>query len=127
MLFVQNTTSLLVSLKGEKLEYHLHLPLGVLAVQEALEDSNDLLQGGEVDAQLLLNLGLIGTKLGIEVLAVRASTHGGAEDGLDEEAVVGLQGGAVCGAERVGKLFGAGRDVLAEGNAGELEATMCGQ
>jgi hypothetical protein len=99
------------------------LPLGILGVEEALKDSDDLVESGEVDAQLGVDLLGVRAELGVKVLAVRAGAHGGAEDGLDEEAVVGLQGGAVGGSERVGELLAGLVDVLAKGDAGELEAT----
>ena len=99
------------------------LPLGVLGLEETLEDTDNLLKRGEVGAELGGNLLLVVTKLSVEVLAVGAGAHGSAEDGLDEEAVVGLEGGAVGVAEGVGKLFGALCDILAEGDAGELETT----
>ena len=102
------------------------LPLGVRGLKEALEDGDDLVEGGEVGAQVTLDLGLVAAELGVEVLAVGAGAHGGAEDGLDEEAVVGLEGGGVGGAEGIGKLLAGVSLVLAEGNAGELEATAGG-
>lgn len=75
------------------------LPLSLLGLKETLEDADNLLEGGQVGAELGGNLLLIRTKLGIEVLAVGAGAHGGAEDGLDEEAVVWLEGAAVGVAE----------------------------
>jgi hypothetical protein len=99
------------------------LPLGVLGVEEALEDAHNLVQRLQVLAQLLLDLLLVGAELGVKVLAVGAGTHGGAEDGLDEEAVVRLEGDAVSAAERVGELVVVVGQVLAQGNAGKLEAS----
>jgi hypothetical protein len=66
-------------------------------------------------------------QLAVKVLTVRAGAHGGAEDGLDEEAVVGLEGDAVGAAERVGELLGRLGHILAEGDAGELETSAEGQ
>lgn len=68
------------------------LPLGLLAIEEALEDPNNLGKSGKVLGEVLDNelRGL--AELGVKVLAVRAGSHGGAEDRLDKEAVVRLQG-----------------------------------
>lgn len=101
----------------------MRLPLGILAGEEALEDADNLLEGGEVDTELSGDLVLVGAELGVKVLAVGAGAHGGAEDGLDEEAVVGLEGGGVGVAEGLRELLGLLGDVLAQGDAGELEAT----
>lgn len=98
-------------------------PLSLLALEESLENVNNLLQGGEILLKLRFHLLLIITKLGIKVLAVGAGAHGGAENGLDNEAVVGLERGAVRAAERVGEFFGAGY-VLAEGKACEFESSV---
>lgn len=100
------------------------LPLGLLGLQETLEDAHNLVEGGEVGAQLLHDLGDVVAKLGVEVLPVGTGAHGGAEDGLDHEAVVGLEGDAVCVAERVGQFLGAAGYVLTEGDAGEFESTV---
>lgn len=65
---------------------------------------------------------LVIPKLHVEVLAVRARRHGSAEDGLDEEAVVGLEGRAVGVAEGDGEFLGRELHVLGERDAGEVEA-----
>ncbi len=100
------------------------LPLGLLALNKSLEDGNNLVQSLQVLAHLLVNLSLVRTKLAIEILAVRASAHGGAEDGLDEEAVVRLKGDAVGVAEGLGKFVLVVGQVLAQGDACELEAAI---
>ena len=101
--------------------HFLYLPLGLLAVEELLENTNNLGEGSEVDLEIAGDLGVVVAKLGVKILAVGASAHGGTEDGLDEEAVVRLQGAAVGGTEGVGELFvGLGR-VGSQGEAGELE------
>lgn len=100
------------------------LPLGLLAVEEVLEDADNLCEGGEVGLELGVDLVAVVAELGVKVLAVRAGAHGSAEDGLDDEAVVRLEGVAVGGAERIGQLLGGVAGVLAQGEAGELEATM---
>lgn len=100
-----------------------YLPLGVGAGEELLQDNDNLLERLEVDSEVALDLGLVGAQLGVKVLAVGGSAHGGAEDGLDEEAVVGLEGAAVGLAERVGELLRGVGDVLVEGLGGEVEAT----
>ena len=98
------------------------LPLGLLAVKESLEDGDNLVQSSQVLAHLLLDLLLVGAKLAVEVLAVRAGAHGGAENGLDEEAVVRLEGDAVGAAEGLGELVVVVGQVLAQRDACELEA-----
>lgn len=102
----------------------LGLPLGLLGVDKLLEDAHDLLQGGKVGRHLLGDLGLVVTELGVEVFSVWAGAHGGAEDGLDDEAVVRLEGGAVGVAEGVCELLGGVGDVGLEAEAGELETTV---
>lgn len=99
------------------------LPLGILRIHEPFENTNDLFQTHEVAPQLELNLLRVITQLGIEVLAVRTSTHGGAEDRLDNKAVVGLQGSSIGGAEGFREFLRILGDVGREGNAGEFEAT----
>jgi len=99
------------------------LPLGLLALEESLENADNLLQGGEIVLKLRVHLLLIIAKLGIKIFAVWASAHGGAENGLDNKAVVGLKSGAVRAAERVGEFFGGGY-VLAEAKACEFEPSV---
>lgn len=77
------------------------LPLRLLALLESLENGYNLLERGEVGPQLSRDGVLVGSQLGVEVLAVRASTHGRREDGLDKDAVVGLKGRTVGATERV--------------------------
>jgi len=69
---------------------------------------------------------LVGAQLDVEVLPVRTRGHGGAEDGLDEEGVVRLQGAAVGVAEGDGELLGGGFEVRGEREAGEFEAARGG-
>lgn len=69
---------------------------------------------------------MIVAELGVKVLAVRGGAHGGAEDGLDEEGVVGLEGVAVCVAEGDTEFFVRGCDVCAEGLGGEVESAVGG-
>lgn len=99
----------------------IRLFLDALAVEEGLEDVDKVLESCEVLLELRVDLVLVVTELGIEVLAVRASAHGGAEDGLDEEAVVGLEGDIVGSAERGRKLLVSGGDVVGKTFASELE------
>ena len=100
------------------------LPLGLLALNEGLQDGHNVLQGSQVLVHILLDLRIVGAELAVEVLAVGASAHGGAEDGLDEEAVVRLKGDAVGIAEGLGKLVLVVGQVLAQSNACELEASV---
>lgn len=65
---------------------------------------------------------LVIPKLHVEVLAVRARRHGSAEDGLDEEAVVGLEGRAVGVAEGDGEFLSGELHVLGKSDTGEVEA-----
>jgi len=99
-----------------------HLPLRLLAREERLENADDLVQRGQVRPQLLEDLVEVVAELGVEVLAVGAGAHGGAEDGLDHEAVVRLERDAVGAAEGVRQLGRGVGEVLAERDAGELEA-----
>lgn len=102
----------------------LALPLSFLAGDESLEDGHNLVQALEVDAQVRRNLGGVVTELGVEILAVWGGAHGRVEEGLDDEAVMGLQGRAVGGAEGVGEFLGLLGDVGAEADAGEFKATV---
>ena len=100
-----------------------HLPLGLLPRQELIQNRNILLQSLEPLLQLGLHLGVVVSQLLVKVLPVRRRAHGSVEDWLDKEPVVGLEGVAVCLAERVGEFLGRVGDVVAEGLRGEVEAT----
>lgn len=76
-----------------------YLPLCLLAVDKGLQDADDLVQGAQVLLHELVDLGLVVSQLLVEVVAGGAGAHGGTEEGLDHEAVVGLEGGAVGVAE----------------------------
>lgn len=104
-----------------------HLPLGLLAVDESLQDSNDLVEGRQISGHQLLDLGLVVSQLLVEIGAGRAGAHGGAEEGFDNEGVVGLQGGGVGVTEGGRELFGFAVDVGVEGKAHEVEATAVQQ
>ena len=84
----------------------MRLPLGLLPGEELVQDGNILLQRSQPLLQLGLNLGLVVSKLLVKVGAVWGSAHSGAENGLDDERVVGLEGVAVGIAEGVGELLG---------------------
>ena len=101
-----------------------YLPLSLLGLLETLEDAHNLLQGCQPGPQLIMDLFLVVSKLGVKVLPVRASSHGSTEDGLDEEAMMGLESGAISGAERVGQFLGAGGDITGESDGSEFETTM---
>src|ERR1700712_2625199 len=90
------------------------LPLGLLSIQESLQNANNILQSRQVCPQLGLDLCLVGSQLFVEHLAVWAGTHGGAEDRLDEEAVVGLERETIGVLERYRQLLGVGSHVLAQ-------------
>jgi len=113
-----------ISALQRTLSSRLLLPLGILTREELLEYLHNVLQSGQVLLQLFLHLGFIGAELDIEVLPVRASAHGRAEHGLDEEAVVRLEGRAIGATERVGELLGRLSHVLAEGDAGKFQTPV---
>ena len=104
-----------------------YLPLSLLPGQEPVQCSNNLLQRREVCLELLLDLGAVLAQLGVEVLPVRCGAHGGAEERLDDEGVVGLERAGVGLAERVGKLLGGVGEVVAEGLGGEVQAAVAGR
>jgi hypothetical protein len=99
------------------------LPLSLRTVDELLEDGDNLGEGSKISLEVGLDLLGVLAELGIEVLSVGDGGHGGAEDRLDDEAVVGLQGVAVGSAERVSKLLRGVGDVALKGLAGEVKAT----
>lgn len=77
------------------------LPLGFLPAQKLLQNSNPLFQSLHFLLQGVLHLGAVFAKLCVEVLPVRGGGHGSAEDGLDDEGVVGFEGVSVGLAEGV--------------------------
>lgn len=89
---------------------------------ESLKDGNTLLESVDLLAEGGLNLRLVAAQLGVKVLPVGGGGHGGGEDGLDDEGVVGLEGVAVGLAEGVGEFRGGLVEVVAEGLGGEVEA-----
>jgi len=101
-----------------------HLPFRLLPALELLQNANNLLQAGEPSIELLVNALLVVAQVGVERLAVGRSAHGGGEDGLDHEGVVGLEGVAVGGAEGLGELAGGFGEVVAEALGGEVEASV---
>lgn len=102
----------------------LYLPLRLLTALELLEDGDVLLESHHLSVQGLVDLGLVLTKLGVEVLAVGGSRHSSREDGLDNEGVVGLEGVAVGFTEGVGQLGAAVVQVVAEGLGGEVKTSV---
>lgn len=84
----------------------MRLPLGLLPGEELVQDGNILLQRSQPLLQLSLNLGLVVSQLLVKVGTVWSSAHGGAENGLDDERVVGLEGVSVGVTEGLGKLDG---------------------
>ena len=108
------------------LSFHIitsYLPLSLLACQELVQCSNNLLERRQVLLELLLDLRIVTAELSVEVLPVRCSAHGGAEEGLDDEGVVGLEGVAIGIAEGVGELLVGVGDVVTEGLGGEVKTT----
>lgn len=71
------------------------LPLSFLAVLESLQDSDALLESCNILLRCCLDLALVITQLGVEVLSVWGCRHGSAEDRLDDEGVVRLEGVAI--------------------------------
>lgn len=98
-----------------------YLPLGLLARQERLQNPDLLIQRLQPDSQPLMHRRLVGAQLDVEVLPVGTRGHGGAEDGLHEEGVVRLQGGAVGVAEGDGELVSGDVEVGGESQAGEFK------
>lgn len=92
-----------------------HSPLGLLCVQECLEDGYDVLQSSQPRLQCRLDLRVVVTQLLVEVFAVWCGTHGGTEDWLDDEAVVWLKGVCIGSTEGVGEFFAVGGEVSTEG------------
>lgn len=99
------------------------LPLGFLALLEGLQDGHHLLQGNNLLVHLGNDLGLVITQLGVEVLAVRSRGHRSAEDRLDQEGVVRLEGAAVGFTEGLGQFLGGVVEVVAESLGSEVETT----
>lgn len=99
-------------------------PLGLLACKEGLEDLDHLAEGGKVRDELGLDLGRVVAQFGEEVGAVGDRRHGRTEDGLDQEAVMGLERVAVGAAERVGELGAGVLEAVVESLVGEVEATV---
>lgn len=99
------------------------LPLSLLSSQELLQNSHDLLERGQPGVELLVHTLAVLAQLGVEVGAVRGGAHGGAENRLDDERVVGFEGVAVGGAEGLGQLGFGVRQVGAQGLRGEVEAS----
>lgn len=77
------------------------LPLRLFGRQELVENRHVLLQAHKPIIQLLAHSRLVIAQLGVKVLSVGRSAHGGGKDGLDDEGVVLLEGLAVCFAEGV--------------------------
>lgn len=100
------------------------LPLGFLGGQEVVQDLDNVLEAAQPSTKLFLNTSLVVTKLGVEVLAVGSCAHGGAENGLDHEAVVLAEGVAVGRAERDADLLSGVGQVLAKGLGGEVEGAI---
>lgn len=99
------------------------LPLRLLPLHKLPQHPDPLLQRAQPPLHLLPHLRLIlrPRHLGVEIPLVRRRRHGGAEDGLDEEGMVRLQGRRVRGAERVGQLRGRVRERVPQGRGGEVE------
>ena len=103
---------------------YLILPLGLFASQELVQNSDVLLQSLQPLIQFLVHTWLVISQLGIEVLSVGCSRHGGGEDGLDDEGVVRLKSLAVGFTEGGGEFFGGSVNVSAEGLGGEVETSI---
>jgi hypothetical protein len=107
--------------------FHLNssnLPLRLLPSLELLQDAHNLLQARKPSIKLLVDTLLIVTEVLVESSAVRRGAHGGGEDGLDHEGVVGLEGVAVGGAEGLGELGGGVGEVGAEALGCEVEGSV---
>lgn len=101
------------------------LPLGVLAIDKRLENANDLLESSQPGLELLVELVLRGVlaDLLVEIGTLWAVAHGGGEDLLDNEVVVGLEGLAIGVRERGGELLAWVLGIGAECLGHEVKAT----
>lgn len=101
------------------------LPLRLLAVDKWLQDAHNLLERGQPGLELLVELGRrsVLSDLLVEVGALRAVAHGGGEDLLDDEVVVGLESLTVGVGEGDGELLRGVLRVGAEGLGHEVETT----
>jgi hypothetical protein len=109
------------------LSFHLdssNLPLSLLPSLELLQNANNLLQARKPGIELLVDALLVVTEVLVESSAVRRGAHGGGEDGLDHEGVVGLEGVAVGGAEGLGELGSRVGEVGAEALGCEVEGSV---
>jgi len=100
------------------------LPLGLLPSLELLQNADNLLQARKPCIELLVDTRLVVTKVLVEGSAVRSGAHGGGEDGLDHERVVGLEGVAVGGAEGFGELGSRVGEVGAEALSCKVEGSV---
>jgi len=116
------------------------LPLSLGGGLEGLQDLHNPLQSLNLAAQtsrhaslnlrvhliilVISGLGVLIVNLAVEGSTVGAEAHGSAEDTLDNEVVVGLEGGAVSLVEGNGELGGGVVEVVAESLNGEIEATI---
>jgi hypothetical protein len=100
------------------------LPLRLLPALELLQNAHDLLEAPKPLIKLLVHAGLIISQVRVESFAVRCGAHGRAENRLDHERVVGFEGVAVGGAERLGELGGGFGEVVAQALGGEVEASV---
>lgn len=102
----------------------LYLPLRLLTIQERLQDCNNLLQRRQPHLQFRVDLLGVFSELDVEVLAVGAGRHGGAEDRLDHEGVMRLKGIPIGVAEGSGEFIGGNGEVLGQGYGCEVESSV---
>jgi hypothetical protein len=114
----------LPSLPTSNCSYSSNLPLGLFPSLELLQDAHNLLQASEPGIELLVDARLVVTEVLVERSAVWGGAHGGGEDGLDHERVVGLEGVAVSGTEGFGELSGRVGEVGAEALGCEVEGSV---
>lgn len=116
------------------------LPLSLGGGLEGLQDLHNPLQSLNLAAQtsrhaslnlrvnllilVISGLGVLVINLAEKGSTVGAEAHGSAEDTLDNEVVVGLEGSAVSLVERDRELGGRVVEVVAESLDGEIEATI---
>ena len=103
------------------------LPLRLLPPLELLQYRHLPLQRPQPLPRRLVHLRGVVAQLGVEILPVRRGGHGGAEDGLHHEGVVGLQRAGVGGPEGGRELLGGGLQVRADAEGGEVQAAVCGE
>lgn len=96
------------------------LPFRLLPPLKPLQNRHLPLQGLQPLPRRLVHLLVIIAQLRVKVLPVRRRGHGGAENGLHHEGMVGFQGAGVGGPEGGRELFGGVLEVRTDAEGGEV-------